>query len=475
MIDYKELKVGLEIHIQLDTQKKLFCNCSTKMMEKPIGKIIRKLHPTYSELGEIDEAAMYEYLKDKTFVYYIYKNETCLVELDEEPPHEVNKEALEIALQIALLFNCKVPEEIQVMRKIVIDGSNTSGFQRTMLIGYDGYFEYKGKKIRIPTIYLEEDAAAKEKEENGKVYYRLNRLGIPLVEIDTEVLTGFSPKEIEEIAYYIWLIASSTRKVKKVIGAIRQDVNISIFNNERVEIKGVQELSLISKVIEYEIKRQLEILKRGEKIKKETRAAKQDGTTEFMRPLPGAERMYPETDIKPIKTTEIIKKIKLPERIDKIIERYEKQYKLSKDLINSLLKSGYFFDFEDYVKKFNLEPKIIANVFGNILVNLRRKNLEIDIETVNEVLKKLEKGEILKESIEKILEYCFEKKVNVEKAIEDLNLKILSDEELEKIILETVKEVERKDKIFGVIMKKVRGKASAEKVMEILKKLNINQ
>ncbi len=469
-MNYKDLKlkVGLEIHIQLDTEHKLFCKCSTKMKEEPIKTIVRKLHPVPSELGEIDIAAQYEYLKDKTFVYYIYPNETCLVELDEEPPHNVNREALEIALQIALLFNCKIPSEIQVMRKIVIDGSNVSGFQRTMLVGYDGYFEYKNRKIKIPTIYLEEDAAAKEKEENGFVYYKLNRLGIPLIEIDTEILEGFEPKEIEEIAEKIFLIASSTKKVRKIIGSIRQDVNVSILDNPRVEIKGVQELSLISKVIEYEVKRQLELIKQGKKIEKETRAAKKDGSTEFMRPLPGAERMYPETDIKPIYTKEILEKIKLPERIDEIIERYKK-YGLSKDLINSLLKTEFFFDFEDYVKKYKVEPKIIANVFANTLKNLKREGLEIKIEYVEEIFEMLEKNEILKEAIEEVLRYSFKNNVNPKKAIEILNLKPLSEEEIEKVVRETLKEVQRKEKLFEIVMKKLRGKAQPEKVLKIVK------
>jgi glutamyl-tRNA(Gln) amidotransferase subunit E len=148
-IDYKKigLKAGLEIHLQLNTKHKLFCNCSTEMKEKePIAIIKRKLHPVASELGEIDSAAQFEYLRNRTFYYQVFKNETCLVELDEEPPHPVNQEALKIGLQIALLFNCDIPNEIHVMRKTVIDGSNTSGFQRTMIIGKDGSFDYLGKK-----------------------------------------------------------------------------------------------------------------------------------------------------------------------------------------------------------------------------------------------------------------------------------------------------------------------------------------
>ncbi|MDI6806738.1 MAG: Glu-tRNA(Gln) amidotransferase subunit GatE, partial [Candidatus Aenigmarchaeota archaeon] len=237
------LKVGLEIHFQLDTKNKLFCSCSTEMKERePIKVIVRKLHPVASELGRVDVAAQYEMLRDRTFHYQVFKNETCLVELDEEPPHPVNEEALKIALQIALLLNCETPGEVHVMRKIVIDGSNTCGYQRTMIVGRNGFLKYKGKKIGITNICLEEDAAALVKEENGNIYYKLNRLGVPLVEIATETLNGFSYQEIQDIAYTIGLIAKSTGKMKRGAGTIRQDINVSIKGGNRVEIKGVQQL-----------------------------------------------------------------------------------------------------------------------------------------------------------------------------------------------------------------------------------------
>ncbi|MEM5829669.1 MAG: Glu-tRNA(Gln) amidotransferase subunit GatE [Candidatus Aenigmatarchaeota archaeon] len=270
-INYKKigLKVGLEIHQQLNTKEKLFCSCSTTMQEKePTAIIMRKQHPVASELGEIDIAAQHEYLRDRTFYYQVFKNESCLVELDEEPPHEINPEALQIALQIALLLNCQIPEEIEVMRKTVIDGSNPSGFQRTMVIGLNGFLKYRGRKIEIKTVSLEEDAAAIVSEEKGKVTYRLNRLGIPLVEISTGIIQGFSPEEIEDIAYQIGMICRSTGKTKRGIGAIRQDLNISIKGCERSEIKGVQELGLLSKVIENEVKRQLSLLAMKNELRK---------------------------------------------------------------------------------------------------------------------------------------------------------------------------------------------------------------
>lgn len=239
------------------------------MQEKePITIVKRKQHVVRSELGEVDIAAQFEYLRNRTFYYQVFKDETCLVELDDEPPHALNKEALNIALQIALLLNCQVPNEVHVMRKTLIDGSAISGFQRTAIIGFDGWLNYKGKKVEIKHISLEEDAASIVSKEDGKVVYRLNRLGVPLVEISTGILQDFSPQEIQEIAYLIGIICRSTGKTKRGIGSIRQDVNVSIAKGTRIEIKGIQELELISKVIENEVKRQLSLIKIKHELKK---------------------------------------------------------------------------------------------------------------------------------------------------------------------------------------------------------------
>lgn len=256
-----KIKAGLEIHIQLDTKEKLFCKCKTTMKEEIPKKIIkRKLHPVAGEFGIVDLAAQYEYLRDREFYYEYFENESCLIELDEEPPREINKEALTYALQIAMMLNCKIPDRIQIMRKTVIDGSNTSGFQRTALIGFDGYIDVDNKKIEIKTVCLEEDACAIDKEENGKVYYKLNRLGIPLVEISTGIFEVENFKEIEEVAFNIGWLVKTIKKIKRGIGSIRQDVNISI-NSTRIELKGIQRLEDISKVVNYEVRRLLDLEK----------------------------------------------------------------------------------------------------------------------------------------------------------------------------------------------------------------------
>src|SRR3989344_6727080 len=135
-MDYQKLsfKCGLEIHQQL-SGKKLFCDCPTitNKTEAPDFTIKRTLNITAGESGKKDVAAEFEQEKNKTFVYEAYKDCNCLVELDEEPPHRINQEALQTALEVSLLLNAQIVDEIQVMRKIVIDGSNVSGFQRTAL------------------------------------------------------------------------------------------------------------------------------------------------------------------------------------------------------------------------------------------------------------------------------------------------------------------------------------------------------
>ena len=276
--DYRKLglRVGLEIHQELDTRK-LFCNCPSKLHdeEAPL-KVKRRLRPTQSEMGEVDRAALAESLKDKGFLYQTYPDSVCLVELDEEPPHPINEEALEIALQIALLLKAKLVDEAHAMRKTVIDGSNTCGFQRTVLVATDGEVETNGKRFCIPTICLEEDAARKMGESLEHVDYRLDRLGIPLVEIATG--PDFSdPHTPAKAALYIGQLLRATGKAKRGIGTIRQDINISIAGGARQEIKGVQELALISTVIELEVQRQLALLEISEELKRRGAGAIEEG------------------------------------------------------------------------------------------------------------------------------------------------------------------------------------------------------
>ena len=265
-MDYEKLglKVGLEIHQQLRTHK-LFCQCPSELVDYEGKSIVRRLRPTQSEMGEIDRAALQEAKKEMTFIYQ--GANTCLVEADEEPPHEVNEEALDTVLTVAKMMNSEIVREVHFMRKIVIDGSNTTGFQRTGLIALNGFIEVNGKKIGIPTICLEEDSARPvEGGKKGEKIYRLDRLGIPLIEIATSPDIR-SPEEAKIAAKTIGSILRATKRVKRGLGTIRQDLNVSIKGGARVEIKGVQQLDLIPICVEKEVKRQLRLIEVEEQLR----------------------------------------------------------------------------------------------------------------------------------------------------------------------------------------------------------------
>lgn len=261
------LKVGLEIHQQLNTGRKLFCACKTHTEEEKIGEITRYLRPSSSELGEIDPAALFEWKKGKAFKYIVTRSTSCLVEADEEPPHELDREAVKIALGLSMGVNATLIDEIYVMRKIVIDGSNTSGFQRTAIISLGGYVDDDEGKISIQTIAVEEDASRKVEETEGFTTYSLDRLGVPLIEISTGP-DIHSPEQAERVALRIGQMLRLTGKAKRGIGTIRQDLNVSIKGGTKVEIKGVQQLDLIPKVIELEALRQGRLLEIKELLSK---------------------------------------------------------------------------------------------------------------------------------------------------------------------------------------------------------------
>lgn len=270
-IDYEKigLKVGLEIHQQLDTDAKLFCSCKPELFkEEPEITFLRGLRPTQSELGQVDPAAFFEFQKGVKIRYEANNKTSCLVEMDEEPPHPLNTEAVNIVLTVALMVHAKPVDEVHVMRKTVIDGSNTTGFQRTCVIALNGEMQVGEKAIPIDLLCLEEDAARKMGDEEGNIiHYRIDRLGIPLIEVTTGPVIK-SPKEAGEVAFAIGRILRATGKVKRGLGTIRQDLNVSIPNGALIEIKGVQELELVPLAVEYEVQRQLNLIKIREELKK---------------------------------------------------------------------------------------------------------------------------------------------------------------------------------------------------------------
>ncbi|MDW3679588.1 MAG: Glu-tRNA(Gln) amidotransferase subunit GatE [Nitrososphaeraceae archaeon] len=257
-IAHDKLNVGLEIHQQLGSKNKLFCDCKINDSNEYDFTFKRNLRPTQSEMGSYDQAALFESKKIKTVKYQSSKNANCLIESDEEPPKMVNNEALEFVLTISLALNCTIEDELHVMRKIVIDGSNTTGFQRTILVGRNGFLEVEGVRVGIQSVCLEEDAARiinEDKREDENKGYSLDRLGIPLIEIALEPISD-SPIFVTNVAQTIGRLLRSTKKVTRGLGSIRQDVNISTEDGPVVEVKGVQQLLQLPLVIEYERKRQ---------------------------------------------------------------------------------------------------------------------------------------------------------------------------------------------------------------------------
>ena len=269
-LDYKKLgfKCGIEIHQRIASHEKLFCACGThNESEESTGTFYRKQRAVAGELGTIDAAALHEQLRNRKFIYRTYPSFTCDVDADEEPPHSLNQEALDVALQVALMLKATIIDEAQVMRKSVLDGSNTGGFQRTMIIAVDGVLETSRGRVRIPTIALEEEASAIQEDLPGEVVYRLDRLGIPLIEIATAT-DIVDPEHCRETAEKIGMILRATGKVQRGIGTVRQDLNVSIAGGARVEIKGAQELESLQTIVENEVMRQLRLMEIKEELRR---------------------------------------------------------------------------------------------------------------------------------------------------------------------------------------------------------------
>jgi len=481
-IDYVKvgLKSGLEIHQQIDSGK-LFCRCPGYLrQDKPDYEIKRKLHAIAGESGEVDEAVKHEAALDREFVYQGYKDNCCLIELDEEPPKMINSEALDEVLKIALLLNCEIYTNTQVMRKTVIDGSNTSGFQRTFLIGHDGFIETSFGKVAVDTIALEEDSARPGTSDNVEGdsktrVWKLDRLGIPLVEIMTKPEMN-NPEQIKECALKIGEILRAC-KVKRGIGTIRQDVNISIKGHDRVEIKGFQEPGMMIKTVDLEILRQQKEITEG-KSKGEVRGTLESGETKFNRPMPGSARMYPETDLPLLKISRDklneIKKI-LPRMRHEIRDELKKKG-LSDEMINLVL-DGNVEEFEVlsrvYSKDVNLVAKMIC-LWRNEFATKSKKGIDEIKSVLNEVvlervLEELVKGTIQEGDVKGILL----KIVSGGKLDEALKVEKVDDSALEEKISKIVKEKPglRVGGYMGLIIQELGAIVDKKKAMDILNRL----
>ncbi len=623
-IDYKKLglKVGLEIHQQLNSEEKLFCKCGAALFkDEPEITFLRRLRPTQSELGQIDPAAYFEFQKGVKILYEASRDTACLVEMDEEPPHDLNRDALETALIASLMLKATPIDEVHVMRKTVIDGSNTTGFQRTCIVAFDGEISLNQKEVLIQHVGLEEDAARKTGEDDSILKYRIDRLGIPLVEVATAPVI-YTPQEAEEAALAIGQILRATGRVKRGLGTIRQDLNISIHKGALVEIKGVQELELVSLVVENEVQRQLRLLtikaelaKRGAKradiknefhdvtkvfanttckvirtevekgrpvlavrlpkfqgllkrelipsvrlgtemadrarfwgrvggifhtdelpaygittgevdalmhavnanlgdavvfvastrengsdalravnerarealreVPAETRAAKPDGSTRYLRPRPGAARMYPETDVPPVHITEdYVRSLRtqLPDLPEKKLHRLIQEYGLNRKLAKQIIGSEYGSIFDEAMRESQVSPTLVAVVLTETLKALRRDGVTVENvsdKQLREVFRMVGSEAIAKEAVPDVIVWLSDHEgATVEQALDALDLGLLSQAELDNIIDKLIEGnrkllKERKGKAFGIlmglVMSSVRGRAKAKIVSELVK------
>jgi len=610
------LRVGIEIHQQLDTREKLFCGCPTTLREEePDYTLTRMLKPTYSEMGSMDKAALFEWSKRMTFRYQGYRDTVCLVELDEEPPHNLNPEAISIALTVAALLKMTPADEIHVMRKLVIDGSNTTGFQRTAKVAFGGWIMDGDQRIGISSLCIEEDAA--RKIEGDGATYRLDRLGIPLIEITTapDMRSG---GQAERVALSIGRVLKATGRMKRGLGTIRQDLNISIEGGARVEVKGVQELGLISEVVRLEAARQSALLRirdelgrrkvrqagppqditdiapagskvvrkavesggrvmaavlpgfsgilgtelqpgrrfgtelsdrakaaggvggifhtdelpaygiTGEDVRRmrerleadagdciifvaaaaekaeravtaaverayealrgvpsEVRAANPDGTTRFMRPMPGSARMYPETDVPSIVVdSALLREVSsnLPELLDAKADRYSKEYGLSRDLASLIAESPYASAFERLVRDDGLPAPSVAATYEYTFKMLRREGVDVeslDEELIGEVLRRVFRGGAGKEAVPEVLRWLASNRgKSVDDAFGALSLGAVDSSVLQEKVAEVVgrnmelvlREGERAIKpLMGDLMEAYRGKVDGKVIFGMLR------
>ncbi|HLD12057.1 MAG TPA: Glu-tRNA(Gln) amidotransferase subunit GatE [Candidatus Nanoarchaeia archaeon] len=464
-------KAGVEIHQQVDGHK-LFCSCPCLVNDDNIPDVFvnRKLRVVSGETGRVDQAAAFEMQRDRKFVYQACSSSSCLVELDEEPPHAVNKHALEAALQVCLLLKCKIVRHVQFMRKTVVDGSNVSGFQRTALVGYDGVLQTSKGLVKIDSVCLEEESAKKVEDRGHEVIYRLDRLGVPLIEVATDASLQ-DGVHVQEVAGLIGMILRSTDKMRRGLGTIRQDINVSIHGHPRVELKGFQDLRSIPKTVEVEVKRQQESVKAGH-IAGEVRKVNPDFSSTFLRPMPGADRMYPETDIPLVHLSdELLKSIVVPELLTEKALKLEKKFKLSPELAREVLDIP---EFEKMTLTFNnIHPSIIVRTLAELPKELNtRFGIEpttlktSDFETI---FKALNEKKIVQSAVIDIA-YKLAKK-------EDFNFldyEVMSDEDLERVVKEIV--AQHKGAPFGALMGEVmrtlKGKGDGKKVADLVKKFS---
>jgi glutamyl-tRNA(Gln) amidotransferase subunit E len=275
-VDFKRLgfRAGIEVHHQIRSERKLFCRCPPTLEKDPENmdySFYRYFRPVLGEMGDFDPGMLVEFEKGYKVVYYACERNTCTYEMDETPPFYPDMEAIREGFVLALYFNCSaLAEEIVVNRKQYLDGSITTGFQRTFIVGRDGWVPVNGKKVRISNVYIEEDAARRVNwldTVSRTVYFNLDRLGVPLTEVISDHRDVESPQELIELAKQIGRVLRISRIGRRGIGVARQDVNLSIEGGNRVEIKGVQDLDKFDLLCRHEAVRQHALIEISKKMR----------------------------------------------------------------------------------------------------------------------------------------------------------------------------------------------------------------
>ncbi|MBI3126886.1 MAG: Glu-tRNA(Gln) amidotransferase GatDE subunit E [Candidatus Tectomicrobia bacterium] len=269
-LDYEALgfRSGLEVHYQLLTDRKLFCSCPAgRYSTRFDAEILRHMRPTLSELGEYDGTALMEFKTRKEVVYQIRNDSVCTYEMDDTPPFPPDPHAVDTALEVALLLGCSVVGEIHITRKQYLDGSIPTGFQRTAIVGVEGKIVlFSGQELPVVQVSFEEDSCREVKDEGHRIVFRTDRLGMPLVEVVTYPEMR-SPREVAEAGRRIGQLLRSTGKVRRGLGSVRQDVNVSIEGAPRIEIKGVPRLQAFERLTHNEALRQKGLLEIRERLR----------------------------------------------------------------------------------------------------------------------------------------------------------------------------------------------------------------
>jgi glutamyl-tRNA(Gln) amidotransferase subunit E len=252
---------GIEVHRQLDTERKLFCKCPAvrTYSDHFDAEILRHMRPTLSELGEYDPTALMEFKTRKEIIYRLARDTVCTYEMDDAPPFGLNRDALHRALVLGVMLNLSLVDELHIARKQYLDGSIPTGFQRTTIVGVDGHMMCRGRRIRVRQLGLEEDACREVSDRGHLRTYMTDRLSIPLIEVVTESEMR-TPAEVAAVAGTIQRLCHLSGVVRTGLGKVRQDVNVSIAGGQRVEIKGVPRIRQIPALVHFEALRQKALL-----------------------------------------------------------------------------------------------------------------------------------------------------------------------------------------------------------------------